>query len=210
MYHDVPMNCFRDKHQLQVTSFDVHVAIIKINSAMKWRNMVSISHQGKNWSLWYLWFSFTLILCNICPSFFEMNILYEPVESLFLTLPGNSPFLRMDSSILFAGAIIKTEWIYTKWIMVDWLVGWLKITRFINSIWKTKSLQSWTTFLSRDAAWEESNAYGDLLQEYDKCDVNNCSCTRGRNYSTQAGFVALTKTTHVFCLFELNFFLDFF
>uniref|UniRef100_A0A7M5URW6 Uncharacterized protein n=1 Tax=Clytia hemisphaerica TaxID=252671 RepID=A0A7M5URW6_9CNID len=60
---------------------------------------------------------------------------------------------------------------------------------------------------SRDAAWEESNAYNDLLQEYDKCDFNNCSCTRGRKYSTQAGkwhllrcYLCGQSAVHVKCL----------
>ncbi|KAL4613046.1 G2/M phase-specific E3 ubiquitin-protein ligase [Arapaima gigas] len=40
----------------------------------------------------------------------------------------------------------------------------------------------------RDASWElEENAYGELLQVYQRCDVPKCSSHKGRNYSTQEG-----------------------
>lgn len=33
--------------------------------------------------------------------------------------------------------------------------------------------------LSRDATWEENNAFADLLIQYDRCDNKSCLCPDG-------------------------------
>ena len=36
----------------------------------------------------------------------------------------------------------------------------------------------------KDASWElEENAYQDLLQHYERCDVRRCRCKEGREYN---------------------------
>ena len=42
-----------------------------------------------------------------------------------------------------------------------------------------------------DAAWEEQDAYVELLEQYSRCDMLKCKCRRGRDYNTQAGYVFL-------------------
>uniref|UniRef100_UPI00358DEA53 PHD finger protein 7-like isoform X2 n=2 Tax=Myxine glutinosa TaxID=7769 RepID=UPI00358DEA53 len=40
----------------------------------------------------------------------------------------------------------------------------------------------------RDASWElEENAYEDLLQQYEHCDLEHCLCTHGRNFGSSKG-----------------------
>ena len=41
---------------------------------------------------------------------------------------------------------------------------------------------------SRDAAWEESDAFSELLEQYNKCDFLNCKCKKGRHYHTLSGY----------------------
>ncbi|XP_057309521.1 G2/M phase-specific E3 ubiquitin-protein ligase-like isoform X2 [Hydractinia symbiolongicarpus] len=59
----------------------------------------------------------------------------------------------------------------------------------------------------RDAAWEESNAFAELLEQYNKCDLKKCKCRRGRKYNTQAGkwhvlrcYACGQSGVHVACL----------
>lgn len=41
-----------------------------------------------------------------------------------------------------------------------------------------------SSFIYRDASWElEENAYQELLQHYEHCDVRRCRCKEGRDYN---------------------------
>ena len=42
-------------------------------------------------------------------------------------------------------------------------------------------------FLYRDAAWEENNAFQDLLEQYNKCDSVSCQCPFGKSFSQDEG-----------------------
>lgn len=50
----------------------------------------------------------------------------------------------------------------------------------------------------RDASWElEENAYGELLQVYQRCDATKCLSHRGRKHSSVSGFFEILRCT--FC-----------
>ena len=44
-------------------------------------------------------------------------------------------------------------------------------------------------FFCRDAAWEENNAFQDLLEQYNKCDSVSCQCPYGKSFSQDEGLV---------------------
>lgn len=52
-----------------------------------------------------------------------------------------------------------------------------------------QSIRNWGVFVpERDASWElDRNAFSDLLYVHDKCDVLNCICPDGRNFSDEKG-----------------------
>jgi len=72
----------------------------------------------------------------------------------------------------------------------------------------TKEMTDYGIFVPlRDAAWEDQNAYSDLLEQYGKCDLYKCKCRRGRQYCTKSGpwnllrcYVCGQSGVHVACL----------
>eukprot|EP00111_Clytia_hemisphaerica_P018599 TCONS_00054997-protein len=48
----------------------------------------------------------------------------------------------------------------------------------------------------RDAAWEKNNAFGDLLESYDKCDSAECRCPFGKSHIEDEGDWDLLRCYH--------------